>query len=169
MLAQPLGAVRAAGFLVGHAEVDQVAGGTDPLLEQMREGHRHRRGHVEHVDRAAPPDLAFDEFAAEGVAAPAVGRHRDDVGVAHPADRGRVGIAAFDPSHHGLAAEGRFERLDVRALPLEERFERVAVAHLVTRCSRPVVHALIADQRLEEFDGLSGQRAGSGIGHHDRI
>ena len=68
VLGQPPGAVGAAGLLVGDGEEDEVAAGPEARRGQMRHRHGHRRGEVQHVDRAATPDLAVDELAAEGVA-----------------------------------------------------------------------------------------------------
>ena len=80
-----------------------------PVRHEVAEGDRHRRGQVQHVDRAAaphlgqrgpvPPRRGGDQLAAERITAPAGGVGGHDVGVAHEAQAGRrrVGAAAGGP------------------------------------------------------------------------
>ena len=48
------------------------------------------------------------------------------------------------------------EALDVEVGAVEERLEQVGVAGLAARVGCAVVDALVADQRLQELDGLAG-------------
>ena len=104
VLEQVLGAPRAEVLLVGDREVDERAARREARAGEVAERDRHRRGEVEHVDRAAAPDLAVDDLAAERIAPPAVGVHRHDVGVAHQQQRRRGRIAALDARDEVLAA-----------------------------------------------------------------
>ena len=100
--------------------------------------------------------------AAERVAAPAVGVHRDDVGVAHEHERRRVGIGALDLRHQALAAGLRLVDLVV-ARAREVAGEQIDAAGLRARRDRAVVHALVADEQLEEIGDLGGGIVGIGI------
>src|SRR5690606_13190729 len=60
------------------------------------------------------------------------------------------------------AAGQRLVALDVETGALEDGLEHVDRARLVPRGGRAVVDAGVADQRLEQLDGLSGQRR---VGH----
>ena len=57
MIGDPAGSVGTAGLLVGDREVHDVTAWSATALGQVLERHRHRRRQVEHVDRAAAPDL----------------------------------------------------------------------------------------------------------------
>ena len=160
VLAHPLRTPSAAGFLVGHAEVDQGALRPPARAGQLAERHGLRRGDVEHVDRAAAPHLAVDQFTAERILRPAVGVHRDDVGVAHQAQRRRRRIAALDARHHRRAAGSRGEVLDRHAGAFEVLLEQLGVAYLTAGVGGAVVDALVADQRLEQLGGRSHELVG---------
>jgi hypothetical protein len=66
-LAQPLGAISGADFLVGSGGEDEVAGGLEALACERR--HRDcARGHLAfHVECAPSPHLAVTQLAAERV------------------------------------------------------------------------------------------------------
>ena len=96
VVGHPLHAVRAARLLVGDGEVDQVAAGAEPTGGEVAKGDRHRRGEVEHVDRAAAPDLAVDQLATERIARPSALVDRHDIGVAHQAQARSGRVAALD-------------------------------------------------------------------------
>ena len=44
------------------------------------------------------------DLATEGVVAPSVGIHGDDIGVAHETQRRSVGVGALDPGDHRVAS-----------------------------------------------------------------
>ncbi len=69
---QVLGTLEAAGLLVGDGEKEQGASRPEPLFRKPADRDRHRRGLVQHVDRAASPHLTVDELASERVARPPV-------------------------------------------------------------------------------------------------
>ena len=83
--------------------------GLKPERGEVAERDRHRGREVEHVDRAAAPDLVVDDLARERIAAPAVGVDGHDVGVAHQQQRGRVRVAALDARDEVLAARAAAE------------------------------------------------------------
>ena len=87
VVGQVPGAPRAGGLLVGDGGEHQRAVGPPPACGQAADRHRHRRGEVQHVDRAPAPHLAVDQLAAEGVARPALLADRDDVEVAEQGER----------------------------------------------------------------------------------
>ncbi len=138
-----------------------------PLRSEARlreAAHRdgHRRGLVQHVDRAPSPHLharrAVDELAAERVARPALLRHRDDVGVAHERDGGCVAIGSFDAGdeRRALRRVGMVEAFDVEPDRSQVAGQRIRVAALVPRVDVAVVHAPVADERLQQLDDLPG-------------
>ena len=149
--------VRTAALLVGHGEVDQVALRAEAGGGEVLERDGHRGGEVQHVHRAAAPHLAVDQFAAERVAAPAGFVDGHDVGVAHQAQGGRVGVGALDAGHQRLALRRRPEGLEVQPRAAEVLAEDVRVAGLEAALGRAVVDAAGADERLEQLHGLSGE------------
>jgi hypothetical protein len=80
---------------------------------------------------ASPPHLAVDELTTEGITRPTARRHRDDVGVAHEAERRRVRVAAFDTGDERAPAGQRVERAHVHAGALEVVTEEVGAADLL--------------------------------------
>ena len=116
--------------------------GLKPAVGEAPERDRHRRGEVEHVDRAAAPHEAVDDLGAERVARPAVGVHGHDVGVAHEQQARRVRVGALDPRDQARAPGLRLVALDVEAGAAEVLREQVDAADLVARRERAVVHAL---------------------------
>ena len=131
--------------------------GRNPVGGQAAGGDGHRRGEVEHVDGAAPPDLAVDQLAAERVAPPPVGGDRHDVGVAHEQQGRRVGPPPLDPGHQAGSARGRLEALDVQARAVEVACQQVRAADLATRRARAVVDARVADEVLQQVGDLGGR------------
>ena len=157
VLDHPLGAPHATGLFITDAEVDQVALGSEPFGRQASERNGHRRRQVEHVDGASTPHFAVDHLATERVFAPTVGVDRHHVGVGHEAQRWRVGIGPLDPSHHRVAPLAWSEPLDLETGAFEVGDEQVGVPGLVARIRRPVVDARVADQRLQQLGGGSGE------------
>ena len=168
VIGHPLHPVRAARLLVGDAEVDQVAARAEPGGGEVVERDRHRRRQVEHVDRTATPHLAVDQLAAERIATPPRLVDRDDVGVAHQAQARSVPVGALDAGHHRGTTGRRLEPLDVEAGGAEVRGERVCVAALEPRPRRPVVHAPVADQGLQQLDRAAGQVVAHAPGDYAR-
>src|SRR5262249_21936460 len=107
---------------------------------------------------AATPHLAVHELAAERIARPVRRRHRYDVRVAHQAQRGRGGIGALDAGHEARPARRavRDGDVDVETAALEGRAPGIAGARLLAGGDASVVHALVADQLLQQLDGLAG-------------
>ena len=120
VIGHPLGAVGRARLLVGDAEVDQVTLRAESRVGQVAERDGHRRGEVEHVDRATAPDLSVYELPSEGVARPPVRVDRNDIGVAHQAQGRRIGIAPLDPSDQRRPVGCGLERLDVDSGSLDD-------------------------------------------------
>ena len=150
-----IGAPRAEALLVGDREVDERALGLEPRTREALERDRHRRGEVEHVDRAAAPDLTVDQLAAERIALPPVGIHRHDVGVTHQQQRRRRRIAALDARDEALAPGKRLVPLEVEPGVAEVLREQVDTARLVTRLRRAVVHTRVANQMLQQIADFS--------------
>ena len=161
LVGDPARAVGAARLLVGDREVEQVALGPEAAPHERAEDDRHRRREVEHVDRAAAPHLAVDQLAAERVVPPAGGVDGHDVGVAHQAQRRRIGIGAGNAGDERGAARRRLPPLDVDAVALDVGLQHVGVACLESGLGGALVDALVADQRLQQLDRLTGQ-----IGSH---
>ena len=106
--------------------------GRKPVARQSLGGHRHRRGEVEHVDRAASPHLAVDELTAEGIVPPSVGVRGHDVGVPHQQQRGRGRIGAFDARDEARSSGSGLVALDVETVTFEVRLEQIRAAHLLS-------------------------------------
>ena len=130
VLRHPLGAVGAAGFLVGNAEVDDVALGAITAADDVAESHCHRRREVEHVNGTASPHLAVHQLTAERVPAPALWIDRHDVGVAHQAQLRRGRVSTGDARHERPAPWLGLEALDIDARSSQEGLQQVAVANL---------------------------------------
>ena len=133
--------------------------GRQPAPGQRLERDGLGGGEVQHVDRAAAPHLAVHQLAAEGIARPVLGRHGHDVGVAHQAQRRRRRVGALDAGDEAGAA-GRpvgLVDLDVEAAALQVGAQHVAGAHLLAGGDGAVVHALVADELLQQLHGLAGQ------------
>ena len=151
----------AARLLVGAGEVDEGPPRPPPARPAGERLERDRLGggEVQHVDRAAAPDLAVDQLAAERVARPGLGIDGHDVGVAHQAEGRGLRVGALDAGHQAGAARRVLRRvhLEVQSAALEVAAQGVAVAHLLARQDGAVVHAPVADHLLQELDGLAGQ------------
>ena len=158
----PLCAVLAARFLVGDGEVHERPARLPPAPGQVPEGDGHRRGDVEHVDRAAAPHLAVDQLAAERVAGPPVGIGGDDVRVAHQAERRGRGIAALDAGHDRPTAGTGVEPLDPVPRAGQLVGQQIGAADLLPGIRRTVVDAPVADQRLQQLRGGSDEWTGHG-------
>src|SRR3546814_13663532 len=83
VVGHPLGTELTARLFAGDGEEDQVTPRSEPPLGEVAEGHSHRGGQVEHVDRPAPPHLDVDQLASEGVAIPAIVAYRSGKRVDH--------------------------------------------------------------------------------------
>ena len=131
--------------------------GRTPLVDHVPERDGHRRRDVEHVDRAAAPHLV-DPVGVAMISPPngsrsSPGVDRHDVGVAHQAQARRGRVAALDAGDERRPSGRRLPSLDVDARAFDEGLQHVGVAGLLARRRRPVVDALVADQRLQQFDG----------------
>jgi hypothetical protein len=157
----PTRTVGAARLLVGNGEVQQIALGPEAALHQRAKHDRHRRREVEHVDRSPAPHLAVDQLAPERVVPPTGSIDRHHVGVTHQAQRRGGGIGARDASDERSATWRRLPALDVNARALDVGLQYIGVARLEAGLGGALVDALIADQRLQQFDRLTGQ-----IGSH---
>ena len=158
VFAHEASAVLAARLLVGHAEKHEIASKSMLGTGQVPGDHRHRRGQVEHVDGATPPDLAVDDLAAERVLVPAVGVDRYDVGVAVQTEARRLGVSALEASNDGCTARCGMELFHLQAGTLQVGRQDVGVADFLSARLGAVVHAGIADQGLEKFDALVAAR-----------
>ena len=156
VVGDPARAVRAAGLLVGDGEVDEVAARAETALGKGAEHDGHRRREVQHVDRAAAPHLAVDQLAAERVVPPSVNRDGDDVGVTHQTQRRGGRVRSRDPRDERGPARRRLEALDLDPGRRHDLLDDVDVADLLARLGRAVVHALVADQLLQQLDGGGG-------------
>ena len=113
-------------------------------------------GEVEHVDRAAPPDLdAVRRSARRRTGRASIPRASTGTTSVWPIRHrlGAVGIAPVDAGDERRPPRRRLPALDRRRRALDERLEHVGVAGLVARLRRAVVDALVADQRLQQLDG----------------
>ena len=88
-------AVVAADLLVGGGDEQQVTRGLEPLAHERRERDGSGGDLVLHVERAASPDLAVDEFARPWVAIPLAGIREHGVRVAE--ERQRRPVATLEP------------------------------------------------------------------------
>ena len=113
VLGHPLGAPHTTRLFISNAEIDEVAFGAKAFVGELTENDGHRGGEIEHVDRASPPDLAVDDLCSKRVVRPTVDIDRDDVGMAHQAQRRSVRIRSGDSSNHRVAAWTRRVGLDV--------------------------------------------------------
>ena len=141
--------------------------GVKPERASDAERDGHRRGEVEHVDRAAAPHLAVDELAAERIAPPAVGVRGHDVGVAHQQQRRRGRIAALDARDEVLAPGPRLVALEVETVS-----PRYCASTSTLRDSYPdsAVPSLTHSLRIrcdEEIDRLV-RRPRSSVARHAR-
>ena len=163
VLTHPAGPVRAPGLFIGDGEEDEVAREAGAGSGDRPGDDRHRGGEVEHVDGTAAPDLVVDHLAAEGILVPAVGADRYDIGVAVETQTRRVGIGPLDPGDERRPPRGGVVLLHLDAGPLEIGGENIGVADLLARIHVPVVHAGVADQGLEQFDGFVTTRLGHDV------
>ena len=145
------------GFFVRRCEEHEVASRLEALLREVLEGNRHRRCGVEHVDRAAPPDHAVDELAAEGIPLPSVRIHRHHVDVAHQAQTGRARVAAFDPCDQAGATGKRLEALEVEAIAFQVGREQIGVLDLLAGLLGALIDASITDEVLEQLGDFAGR------------
>src|SRR6185436_6410362 len=102
-----------------------------------------------HVDRAAYPDAAVGDLAAERIARPAIALDLDDVAVRGEQER-RLRVVAGNPADQVRASGRRFE--DDRREP--NGAERLGEVRDERRLVARRIDGDEADQRLELRDGL---------------
>ena len=157
MRREPVDAPHAAVLLVRDGGEHQVARGRAARGRERSRHDRVRRREAEHVDRAAAPHPAVHELPAERVAGPAVRLDGHDVGVPHQAEARRRGVRPPHARDQGRAAGLRLHELEVQAGAVEEVRDRGRVAGLLPGAHRPVVDARVADERLQQLDGLASE------------
>jgi hypothetical protein len=65
-------------------------------------------------------------------------------------------IGAFQSRHQRSAARCRFHALHIETRATEVLLDHVARPDLLTRLGATVVHACVANARLQQFDGIPG-------------
>ena len=120
----------------------------------------HRRGQVEHVDRATPPHDAVLDLGAEGIARPLGLVDGHDVRVPHEGQgrAGAAGVRALHRDHEGRATRVRGDAFDGHGQAREEILEKVGGALLSSRVGGQVVDAAQAHQAPQQVGGLFAQR-----------
>ena len=162
LLDESTGAVLAAGLLIGDCGEDDVATKLGTGASQGQHDGKLHRHHVLHVDRAAAPDDAVDELAAERISRPGLRVDRHDVEVAQQ-DQRRLGGRArrAQAAHARTAARDELDhlRLDARVaehLGAVARGSRLASGRIATgRYLRPAIgriHRRDPDQRAKVLD-----------------
>ena len=155
---EPLGTPRAQRLLIRDRRIDERALRPEAAVKKALQRDGHRRGDVEHVDGAAPPYLAVDELAGERIVLPARTRDGHDIGVAHEVKARRVLVGPLDAHDEAASPRRRLVPLHLDARCREIGRKEVRAPYLVTGGWRAVVHALIADELLEEIGGLREDR-----------
>ena len=166
---QPLRAETAASFLVGDTDEGQRPAGRTPgkcFPGDLTGHHGHRGSQPEHVDGAATVDPGVRtgalDLRAERVTCPVGGVHRNDVGVPEEGQRlgGRIGTGHGDDD--AGAPRARLQSLDGHRAGVttcddlggEELLETVSVAHLLAGVRGEVIDAGVADQGLQQGQGI---------------
>ena len=112
----------------------------------------------EHLQRR-PFAIAKDEHrAGERIVLPARTRDGHDIGVAHEVKARRVLVGPLDAHDEAASPRRRLVPLHLDARYREIGRKEVRAPYLVTGGWRAVVHALIADELLEEIGGLREDR-----------
>ena len=132
VLGEPPRTVGPEGLLVGDADEQEVAFGTESLVREVAHRDGHRRREVQHVDRAPSPYLAVDDLSAERVVLPVLAVGGDDIGVPEKGQRGGVGVSPFDFGHQ-RGASGRGSNSSMSIPRPSNRSRRTAAL----RCSWP--------------------------------
>ncbi len=166
---QPLRAETATGFLVRDTDEGKCPTGRTPgkcFPCDLTGHHGHRRSESEHVDRAATVDPGVRtgalDLCAERVSCPVGSVHRNDVGVTEEGQRlgGRIGTGHGDDD--AGAPRARLQSLDGHRAGVatcgdlggEKLLETVGVAHLLAGVRGEVVDAGVADQGLQQCQGI---------------
>ena len=155
VLDHPARSERATGLLVGDDEQCHVATRSHAAAGE-REHHREiHRGLTLHVDRAAAPETAVGDLAAEGVVPPALRLGFDHIGVRREEQR-PAGAATGDAADEVRAARRDLE--DARFEPGRAQYTRHVFDRLCLVARR--IHRAHADQSLEVTEGLVGPGVG---------
>ena len=156
-LAQPLGAEARADLLVGGRSEDEIAGGLEAFTGER--GHRDcARGDLAlHVERAASPDLAVSQLAAERVRRPLRRIRQYHVGVREKQQAGTVASTGQASNEVRALWNARVE-LALGAALLEIHAEQLRGSGFVPRRVRRV-HT---DELLEKL----GDLVADGDGRH---
>ena len=142
----------AAGLFIGHADEGEGAARVTGAGYLARDGG-HGGGNKEHVYGTAAVELAVLDDGLERWLGPLRLIYGDDVRVAHEGERFLVRIAG-DGHHDGNAVRVGLEALNLHVFAREEFLQAIRIAHLVAGIRREVVYAGIADQFLEEGEGV---------------
>jgi hypothetical protein len=142
---EELGAVDAAGLLVGQAAEHDVAGRRGAALEAAQQRADHHRDAPLHVEGAPAPDPAVHQLAGEGRPGPALAGRGHHVHVALHQERRRL-PAAGDPDHQVRPVGGARQQVGL-GLGREEAADEAQAGALVSRW----VGGIEADQLLEEL------------------
>ena len=141
-----------AGLFIGHADEGEGTARVTGAGDLARDG-RHGGGNKEHVYGTAAVEFAVLDERLEGRLGPLRLVHGDDVGMSHEGQRFLVRIAG-DGHYDGNTARVGLEALNLHVFTCEEFFQAVRIAHLVAGVWREVINAGIADQLLEEGEGV---------------
>ena len=148
---EPLDAAQAARLLVRHRQEHDVA--SERLASALQQQEREQLGDPQtlHVERAAAPDLAVAQDAAEGVFVPVLALDGHDVGVVEQ-QQGRLAPVAAQDSAQGDAIVARVEQRPGDALAFELAAEEGAGGTLVPGRVRGVDAQVLAEEtdRLRE-------------------
>ena len=152
-LAHMASAERAASLLVGAGEVDETPTRPPPPWPPGQRLQSHGLGsrEIQHVERPSPPHLTVHQLSPEGITRPRLRIDRDDIGVAHQAQRRRRRVTALDAGYQARPARGRRGVVDLEVEPaaLEVGPQHVGRTHFLARADGTVVHALVTDQLLQ--------------------
>jgi hypothetical protein len=158
LLGQEAGAVFAAVLLVAQHREDDIAAGPQLPARRTQEGVDEHRDAALHVERAAAPEPAVDELAAERRSRPLLAGRRDDVDVPVQQQRRRIAGSGHARDQVGPGIVARDDaRLDTGALEqlLYVRDARALVAGRVRGVEPEQVAEKLDDVRHSSFSALS--------------
>ena len=157
LVGDPSRAVGAARLLVGDGEVQQVALGAEAAL------HSERKTTAIDAVRLSM-STAPRPHTSPSISSPPNGSCRHPAGLTGTTSvwpirhsDGAVGIGARDAGDERGATRRRLPPLDVDAGALDVGLQHVGVARLEPGLGGALVDALVADQRLQQLDRLTGQ------------
>ena len=142
----------AAGLFIGHADEGEGTARVTRAGDLARDGG-HGGSNEEHVYGTAAVELAVLDKRLERRLGPLGLVHGDDVGMSHEGQRFLVRIAG-DGHYDGNTARVGLEALNLHVFARKEFFQAIRIAHLVAGVWREVINAGIADQLLEEGEGV---------------